>query len=215
MLEVQGALVLRQGLPGGALGEGPPAPLQVSWPRSSLLLCFYPFPRYLADATKAKASLHTASCISCRQVVATGEEIKNPANPTYPCVNKWAPDTASLGSPHPFPLAGVPGDRQETGLIVLSKLLAKAMLTGGPVWAIRLQELASLLVSCRADIWARRKIYPEGLGGRRLDVLVEKEMVTLVREHVLVEEESCAHLRMLMLHRVSIQMYPQSPFENL
>ena len=101
-------------------------------------------------------------------MVATGEDIKNPANPTYPCVNKWAPATASLCSPHPFPLAGVPGDRQETGLIVLSKLLAKAMLTGGPVRAIRLQELQVLLESCRADIWARRKIYPEGHGGRLL-----------------------------------------------
>jgi len=139
--------------------------------------------RYLADATKAKASLHTASCASCRQVVAIGEEITNPANPTYPCVNKLAPATASLGSPHPFPLAGVPGDRQETGLIVLSKLLAKDMLTGGPVRAVRLQELQSLLESCRSNIWAERKIYPEGHGGRLLGEL--RKVVVLVEEETL------------------------------
>ena len=55
---------------------------------SSRLLCVYAFSRYLAGTTKAKASLHTASCTSCRQVAAVGEEIKNPTNPTYPCIDK-------------------------------------------------------------------------------------------------------------------------------
>jgi len=133
--------------------------------------------RYLAKPEKARASLHTADCTPCKEEAALGDSITRPTNPTYPCIDSFCEVDdmpAGLGSPHPFPLAGVPGDREERAIIALIKTLAKIEYTEHPVYLAHQEKLDRLMFSLdglRSSLWAGRKIWPQGhrkggVGGR-------------------------------------------------
>ena len=124
------------------------------------------FRRYMGNPEKALASLHTSDCPSCREVSASGREISKPTNPTYPCIlNVFETIPVAQATPYPFPLAGLPGDRQERTLVMAMKILVKIMITNHPVYIAHEETLCELLgnlLVLRTYIWYRRKGWPVG-----------------------------------------------------
>jgi len=135
--------------------------------------------RYLAKPNTAPASLHTADCNPCREEAAVGGTITEPTNPTYPCIDRGVEDLpAGLGSPNPFPLAGLPGDRQERTVLALMKILAKIVYTKHPVFIAHKEEIYKMmhtLKGLRQDLWIGRKIWPEShnMGGVNVKDVIE------------------------------------------
>jgi hypothetical protein len=72
---------------------------------------------YLGGKKKSPVSVHTkASCSGCSNKVKAGKY----KNPSYPCIHpRYTNTDVNLWSPHPFPLEGLPGDRQERIVILL------------------------------------------------------------------------------------------------
>ena len=128
----------------------------------------------IAGTVECPGSVHSSEdCFDCQQVSKAGvENLKTVDNPTYPCmfidvlggeVRGFEPPPRSLASPHPFPVAGLPGDRLETGVIIMFKLLLKMRVTGHKVVKMCPTEFNMLLqkmVGARVMLWIHRKTYP-------------------------------------------------------
>ena len=92
--------------------------------------------------------------------------LRDPSNPTYPCVILNLPDVSkpNIASAHPFPIMGLPEDLQERAVVVMLKILAKMRVTGHQYRNIcpkEFEELENTMLCNRKAIWVHRKTYPE------------------------------------------------------